>query len=742
MKNPQTFHLNRITQLVAGSLLLVAAHGALADTVDLGTVRASGNDGTASNSVNTDPASAAYQAPSQGSLTATQPESIINQHFIQENEGPAANFSDIVSMTPSVWSVDPNGVGGMESQSGGPFIRGFQNGQYNVTFDGIPWGDSNDFTQHSTVYFMPQDLGSVVVDRGPGDASNIGNATFGGTIASYSRVPSSTSAFDAYTDVGSFNSRLVGASFDTGLMHQYGDASAFISYKDYATEGYISDAAQRRTNLFVKLLKPISDNTVMSFVSMQNTTNQNPPQGATLAQMQQYGKNYGLNGDPTSQNFQGYNYDHINTDFEYIGLQSELAGGWHIDNKLYTYAYEHNGANGADLGGGISNGTAINSSLPPGTITNPTDVPGQLMTMDYRSIGDILRVSKIAGPGIINTGIWYDRQVNTRSQFETDMTTGGYNYLNTNPVNGQPSPTDRLMSDSLTSIQPYLDYAWKPTSALTITPGVKYDSFTRNVNATVLQGTNLPYSGSNTWNSVLPSLDARYMIQNDWSSYLQIAKGFQAPNLNVFYKPGAEVSTLNPQTTMNYQLGTTYTAKQFVLSADIYMIKFNNLLTSSPAGNYTIFSNAGGAEYKGVELEGTYHLGAGFNLYGNYAFDYANLNSDNSWLANTPEKTGAFGIIYNQGPVYASLMTKFVSERYGDVGQTIPLASYSTTNFNASYKINNLTSWTKETRVGLQVFNLFDNQQIYALSTYNNNNVPMYYTLPGRAMMVNLSLSM
>lgn len=50
-------------------------------------------------------------------------------------------------------------------------IRGFQDGYFNVTFDGIRWGDSNDFTHHSTSYFMPQNTGSVVVDRGPGTAA-------------------------------------------------------------------------------------------------------------------------------------------------------------------------------------------------------------------------------------------------------------------------------------------------------------------------------------------------------------------------------------------------------------------------------------------------------------------------------------------------------------------------------------------------------------------------------------------
>ena len=97
----------------------------------------------------------------------------------------------------------------METQS--LTMRGFQNGQYNVTFDGIPWGDSNDFTQHTTSYFMQQDIGNVVVDRGPGDASNIGNATFGGTIAVNSKDPMQEANTNLYASLGSFNTRLFGA---------------------------------------------------------------------------------------------------------------------------------------------------------------------------------------------------------------------------------------------------------------------------------------------------------------------------------------------------------------------------------------------------------------------------------------------------------------------------------------------------------------------------------------------------
>ena len=723
------FRVKLLTQLVLGSLLIAGAEMTFAqDAVDLGTVQSGAGDTSATSANN--PASAPYQAPTQGSLVATQPQSIISQHYIQENAAAGANYTDIIQISPSIWSVDPNGAGGMESQSGGPFLRGFANGQYNVTFDGIPWGDSNDFTQHSTSYFMPQDTGSIVVDRGPGDASTIGNATFGGTVAVSSKDPLAATTFTPYTAFGSFNTRLFGAEFDTGAMKTYGDASAFIDYKNFATDGYLTNAHLRRQNLFIKLIKPISDNTVLSVVSMQNKLHQNVPQGTTLANMALYGKNYGLNNDPTSQDFAGYNYDDITSDFEYIGLQSR-QGDWKVDNKLYTYAYYHNGFYGADLSGANPN---------PGTSFSTGNVPGFKMYMNYRSVGDLLRLSRNLGPGDLNLGAWVDHQTNNRAEWAVDYTLGGV--IDT-AAPGTTNGYTRLMSDTLTTIQPYVDYAWKATDNLTITPGLKYVSFRRTLDAPINQGTGVPYSGDHTWTKALPALTAHYAIQKNWSAYLQLAKGFQAPNLNSFYKTNPDLGSLKPEETMNYQLGTTWASQRLALSADIYQINFKNKIVSSPSGNGTIFSNAGGATYKGVEGEGTYYVGQGFSLYGNYSLNSAKDNTNNQWLPNTPKTTAAAGVIYNHGQLYASLTAKHVGSRFGDIGETIPLPAYTVANFASSYTIKHVASWAKEAKVGFQINNLFNKNDIYALGTYDaSGTIPMYFTLPERSYQLSLSVSM
>jgi iron complex outermembrane receptor protein len=124
------------------------------------------------------PGSAAYEAPSVAPMDATQPTAVISQQSIENNFSQTSSYSDIVKLSPSVSGTDPDGPGLMESQV--LSIRGFQDGQYNVTFDGIPLvetapgGDPNDFAHHTTSYFMDNDVGSIDVDRGPGTAATIG----------------------------------------------------------------------------------------------------------------------------------------------------------------------------------------------------------------------------------------------------------------------------------------------------------------------------------------------------------------------------------------------------------------------------------------------------------------------------------------------------------------------------------------------------------------------------------------
>jgi len=79
-------------------------------------------------------------APTQSSLYATQPQSVITREFIEQSVAPTAEYSRVVVIAPSLSGNSSNGPGLSETKI---IMRGFSDDQYNITFDGIPWGDTN-----------------------------------------------------------------------------------------------------------------------------------------------------------------------------------------------------------------------------------------------------------------------------------------------------------------------------------------------------------------------------------------------------------------------------------------------------------------------------------------------------------------------------------------------------------------------------------------------------------------------
>src|ERR1700733_6515331 len=365
-----------VRALLSSSAILLIASPGIAQTVPLETITINGQRGD----------NAVDVAPTSTPLDALQPTSVITQDFIQKNLPMTANYDEANKFSPSVFDTAPNGPGLAESQN--ISIRGFQDGQFNVTFDGIPIGDSNDFTHHTTSYFMAHDLGEISVDRGPGTAATIGNATFGGTVGVLSKAPDAEQGITPYLSYGSFNTVLYGAQLDSGVIDQTGGTRVTLDAEGLSSDGYLTNMGQDRKNIFLKAVQPLGGNTTLTFVAMYNHIHQGISLGTTAAQIAEFGPNYALSRDPTQQNYFGYNFDQIATDFEYVDLQSSFGDGWSFDGKLYTYGYFHHGFNGEDPNGEFPNGTIVNG------VSFANDVPGEALINSYRSVGTISRLAK------------------------------------------------------------------------------------------------------------------------------------------------------------------------------------------------------------------------------------------------------------------------------------------------------------------------------------------------------------
>lgn len=716
------------------------------------------------------------EMPTHVSLKAIEPKSIIDQAYIDNNAMPMDSYSSIAALAPSVVDVEPNGPG--LGNNKGFTIRGMSDGQYNLTMDGIPVGDSNDFTHHSSNYFMPQDLGQVVVDRGPGQASTIGYATFGGTVSMQTRDPLAHTTTEVYGGFGSFATRLAGVKFNTGTLSNGG--SGYLDYRQLRSDGYLSGATVDRSNLAAKFVQPFGDATTLTVLAMRNTNGGSnaaivgatsypyvsdgnyPYTSGMPGQMQVFGQRYGLSNDPHSQAYTGYNYDHFNSDFEYVDLASDL-GAVTLDNKLYTYSYYHRGWNGLDPNGGnmdygqlsgpagsIGDGTfPAGLGTPNGTAYGDNNIPGQKMYLLYRNWGDLLRLSQSLGPGELGYGVWANKQLYHRYEAEIDFSLGGA----LNPVLKGSDPvtqaTDRRIDGTFWVIQPYLQYAWHITDQLTFTPGLKYVTFKRHDVAPIQQKVRTAFDYSQTWKKVLPSFDLHYAITPEWSAYLQAAEGYLAPNENQYYvsNPSTANQGLQTESTKNYQLGSSWQNGTWSLSGDVYAINFSNQISSRKVGKETFFTNLGGTRYRGAEVEGSVYVGDGFSLYANASYNKATVNKTGLQLKKVPKTTAAGGILYHAGPFSGSLLAKHLGVSYGDTGVDASgnpaliyrLPAVTLVNLSLNYTMQHGGLLPRGSRFGLRVSNL-TNQTPLIDETSTANGVPLFYAVAGRSVMGTFSL--
>jgi iron complex outermembrane receptor protein len=183
------------------------------------------------------------------------------------------------------------------------------------------------------------------------------------------------------------------------------------------------------------------------------------------------------------------------------------------------------------------------------------------------------------------------------------------------------------------------------------------------------------------------------------------------------------------------------------VSADVYYINFANLIGSTTNAGNILYFNQGGVIYKGIEAEATAYAGMGISIYANGSLNSAkdkggDLQNPGQWIANAPKSTAALGVIFNRAEWYASLIDKYVGTRYGDVGQAIPLAAYSTLDGALGYTVGqDGPAWLRNASLKLALNNLADSHKISALAGYTGGaGTPLYWVIPGRSVFATLTV--
>ncbi len=670
---------------------------------------------------------ATQSAPSGGYLDEQTPHSLISQHYIENYTSPIADFGEIVQIAPGAFTESTNGVGLGQSST---CFRAFCDGFFNFDFDGIPFYDTNNPTHHSWAFFPSQWIGGVDFDRSPGTAATIGPASFGGSIHLLSKPLQNEQNIRGTVSYGTWNTKLYDAAYNSGNFGWFGGprkSNVFIDVHHMSSDGYQTYNFNTRDAGSLIYQYTFSPRTVLTgFSGVVHLYSNGPNISSTRCNLYGVPANdsyscanadtangldpytgAGLkflltdNSDPASWYDYKYNTYVVPTDFEYIGLKSDLGHGWYLDVKPYTYNY--------DNGEKYSNATPItnytqaqlvaNPSLLPGTVVNdkvayylgaevyPCDVQRDKKGIyalpcgidkynSYRKYGEIASISKTSSFGVFRAGMWYEWARTSRHQYPSD------------PLNNwadQPLPkfNEHFWTNTY---QPWAEYEFHVTPKFNVTAGLRYAAYTFDIlhfaddGSTVgpltcpnaIDACSATISDHANFTAWLPSLDANYRLAPNWSVYGQVAKGSIVPPTSVWdyshtaASANAAVPTISvqpkQQLTTAYQLGTVLKDQLLTFDADYYLTRFqsgyssgtDNVPTDPDYGD-TIYYLEPGSTAQGLEMETTLVIAPGLTAYLNgtigtaYYHGEVNANIDN-YPYNPVYQTAPKGLWVEQTP--------------------------------------------------------------------------------------------
>ncbi|HZZ33767.1 MAG TPA: TonB-dependent receptor [Phenylobacterium sp.] len=620
-------------------------------------------------------------APMRAALSETEPEAIITRKFIEEAAPRVGDFSTIAVMAPSMVSKpNPNGSG--LSDGGKITMRGFADGQYNVTYDGIAWADTNGPSHHGTAFFPSSTIGGVIVDRGPGNATDLGQANFGGQINLISLPFEQTKSFTAVATTASYNTNQGVLTAQSGTLSDLHDAHVLVNFQELGSNGYLTYNRTWSNNEMIKGDFALTDKLKVTALYEHSTGyyNKSDVSDATVAQTEQFGRNFSLSNNPMYTDYYGYNWVHKDTDFAYVRLAGDLGDGFGVDQTLYDYDYSNRTESGqtanTTTAGDVVTLTPGAAYPAPGKAypanLQTVGVPAYFKKNQYIVMGDITKFTKDFGFGQLTVGGMTEEAKSVRFIEDIDALTGRPDYREKAATGPGPSGTYSQVplnvqyneNSGWRQYQLFSQFVWKPTDQLTITPGVKYVHFDLHVDAAVekISIGSQPLNADQVFTKTLPFLTANYKINDNLAAYAQYAQGFLVPNIGNLYVVNVAAKIV-PQLSTNYQVGAVYSKGSLSLDADAYYIDFQNKIQTFTdiVSGQSYSTNSGGAYYRGIEADATWAATHELALFANWSLNQAVGENDKSnplynghQLTGVSSWTGALGARYAREQIFTA----------------------------------------------------------------------------------------
>jgi outer membrane receptor protein involved in Fe transport len=183
-----------------------------------------------------------------------------------------------------------------------------------------------------------------------------------------------------------------------------------------------------------------------------------------------------------------------------------------------------------------------------------------------------------------------------------------------------------------------------------------------------------PADRDDTFNNLAPKLGARWTLRDSTAAYLNLARGFRAPQMTELYRlqSGQLVSDLDPELIDSAELGVRHGAGDWSLDASLFVMKKKNSVYRDANG----FNVSGGrSRHRGIELSWDWQLHDAWRVavdgtFARHRYDFdAVAASGEAFVAGrdvdtAPRWLGTAELEYEPNPRFAASLQWTVVGRY------------------------------------------------------------------------------
>lgn len=670
-----------------------------------------------------------------------------------------------ISLLPGVnsYSYDATGLFG-----GGLRMRGFNSDQLGITIDGVPVNDAGNFAVYPQEFTDPENLQEIFITQGSTDTDAPHVGASGGNIGLVTTNPLDQFRTRIQETVGANNASKTFVRLDTGYLGAT-KLKSFISYSEASADKWKGAGKADRKHLDFKSVLDISPGSSVSASFLWNKTFTHNLRTLSLQEIATLGRNadFGIvapqhltsvGGAPVvevapSNGYYNLNLNPFDDRIATINGNFQLTPLLRLDvESYYWYGYGTGGnelrtlteGNSATLlGGGVrdinNNGNTLDTVMVYSGSLTETHRPG----ISFRFTSQIDNHK-------LMFGYWYEHARHHKTQPAVRFDNAGNsvdpwlqnqsNYILLQ--NGAPFQGRNFLTVNTADSLFFQDDIGLMNDRLDLVLGLRNTSLTRDFTnfASNGGGDGADYTVQGKYSKTLPSLGARYQLDNERQIFFNVAENFRAPPDSVFYglvNGGTIVNgvltgyTLTPvhvtaETSTNWDLGYRYAGNDLSLSGSLYYIDFRNRIASAydPVNATNTNYNVGNAIIRGGELESAWRFQPGWSIYGSLTYTDSRMNQNLMTGANVFEATAGkqfpdvpnwmagVALQYRNGPLSADLSAKYTGKRYSTLVNDESIGGFTLYSFDASYHLPS-AAFIKDPLLRFNVYNLFNTNYLY-----------------------------